>query len=82
MQLVFIFVYFCPLYASYFSMSYVDIKKYDIDVQYDNLYMLWTCNAAYSYILISHININMLHVGINKLHVINKMHIYKKYVKC
>lgn len=39
---VLIFVYFCPQYASYFYMNYVDIKEYYmyIDMQGDNLYIL------------------------------------------
>lgn len=78
MQLFFVFVYFCPQHASYFYMNYVDIKEYYmyIDMQGDNLYILSTCNATYSYILISHIDINRLHVGINKIHFIDKFHIY------
>lgn len=78
MQLFFVFVYFCPQYASYFYMNYVDIKEYYmyIDMQGDNLYILSTCNATYSYILISHIDINRLHVGINEIHFIDKFHIY------
>lgn len=40
------------------------------------LYILSTCNATYSYILISHIDINRLHVGINEIHFIDKFHIY------
>lgn len=46
-------------------------------MQGDNLYILSTCNATYSYILISHFDINRLHVGINEIHFINKFHFYK-----
>lgn len=45
-------------------------------MQGDNLYILSTCNATYSYILLSHIDINRLHVGINEIHFIDKFHIY------
>lgn len=61
-------------------MNYVDIKEYYmymyIDMQGDNLYILSTCNATYSYNLISHIDINRLHVGINEIPFIDKFHIY------
>lgn len=44
-------------------------------MQGDNLYILSTCNATYSYILISHIDINRLHVGINEIHFIDKLYV-------